>query len=143
MSLEQPEEAFADYGEEEEVHEGEEDGAYDEIEDIKRRVKEMEEENSKLTQIQQSVDKELNSVAYSIDENSMYVRLLSLSSCALKLSLVSAAMLVRSITKRHRRSFERTLHHAEKSNVQPYFVISTLGTPKGKRALIFISYFFT
>lgn len=71
----QPEEAVADYGEgeEDEMHEDEEDDQYAEIEDMKRRVKEMEEENSKLTEIQHSVNKELNSVAYSIDENSMYV----------------------------------------------------------------------
>jgi len=66
-------EEVADYGEDDsEMYADTDVGGGDaEIEDMKRRVQEMENEHEKLTEMQQSVDKQLSSAEQSIDENSM------------------------------------------------------------------------
>lgn len=57
---------------------GEENGGYadgeedPELEEMKRRVQEMEDEQEKLNKLQQQVEKQINSTADSIDENSVY-----------------------------------------------------------------------
>lgn len=60
---------------EEEVDEeaaNDEDGDGAEIEEMKKRVQEMEEEHDKLTKMQQQVEKQINATSDGIDENCMY-----------------------------------------------------------------------
>lgn len=67
-------EEVADYGEDDsDMYAGTDVGAGGdaEIEEMKRRVQEMENEHEKLTEMQQSVDKQLSTAEMSIDENSM------------------------------------------------------------------------
>ena len=70
-------EEVADYGEDDmsnELYAGTDvvaGNGEDDIEEMKRRVQEMENEHEKLEQMQQSVDKQLTSAEQSIDENSM------------------------------------------------------------------------
>ena len=59
---------YAGGGEGDAGGDGEEDP---ELEDMKRRVQEMEDEQDKLTKLQQQVEKQINSAADSIDENSV------------------------------------------------------------------------
>ena len=54
-----------------ELYDGENLGDEVDVEDMKRKVQEMESEHEKLTQMQQSVDKQLTSAEQTIDENSM------------------------------------------------------------------------
>jgi len=42
-----------------------------ELEEMNRRVQEMEEEHAKLSKMQQQVERQMSSVAESLDENSM------------------------------------------------------------------------
>ena len=66
-------EEIADYGEDDnaELYGDTEISGDADIDEMKRRVEEMENENSKLNQMQQSVDKQLTNASDSIDENSM------------------------------------------------------------------------
>jgi predicted transcriptional regulator len=66
-------EEVADYGEDDsEMYAGTDvDGGDDEIEEMKRRVQEMESEHEKLSEMQQNVDKQLSTAEQAIDENSM------------------------------------------------------------------------
>jgi len=63
------------YADEEIVHEtgGDEEGDGAEIEEMKKRVQEMEEEHDKLTKMQHQVEKQINATSDGIDENSIYV----------------------------------------------------------------------
>jgi archaellum component FlaC len=61
------------YGDGDDYEDGGEGGGDDpELEDMKRRVEAMEEEQEKLSKLQQQVEKQLHSAADSIDENSVY-----------------------------------------------------------------------
>ena len=66
-------EEVADYGEDDnvELYGDTEINGDAEIEEMKRKVQDMENESEKLAQMQQSVDKQLTSAADAIDENSM------------------------------------------------------------------------
>lgn len=66
-------EEVADYGEDDnaELYGDTDIGGDAEIEEMKKKVQDMENESEKLAQMQQSVDKQLNSAADAIDENSM------------------------------------------------------------------------
>eukprot|EP01006_Ploeotia_vitrea_P067183 TRINITY_DN96604_c0_g1_i1.p1 TRINITY_DN96604_c0_g1~~TRINITY_DN96604_c0_g1_i1.p1 ORF type:complete len:218 (-),score=23.62 TRINITY_DN96604_c0_g1_i1:65-718(-) len=74
-------EEVADYGEDDlnnELYNGTEgvvngNNGDEDIEEMKRRVQEMENEHNKLEQLQQNVDKQLTSAEQVIDENSVHV----------------------------------------------------------------------
>ena len=57
---------------------------------MKRRVEEMEDEEAKLSKLQQQVDKQISSAADSVDENSMYVRHITCSSATVLCLKVSS-----------------------------------------------------
>lgn len=59
------------YGDEAEEYAGTGNGEDTEIEEMKKRVQEMEEEQEKLTQLQHQVEKQIHTAADSIDENSV------------------------------------------------------------------------
>ena len=64
-------ELYANEGDGEENADYAEDEEDPELEEMKRRVQEMEEEQEKLNKLQQQVEKQINSAADSIDENSV------------------------------------------------------------------------
>jgi hypothetical protein len=73
INLENEEEIYAD----EEIDQSaaatnnDEEGDGAEIEEMKKRVQEMEEEHEKLTKMQHQVEKQINATSDGIDENSM------------------------------------------------------------------------
>ena len=67
----QIDEANADFSEGVEDQEGDDQKYGEDSEEMKRRVAEMEEELLKISNMQQQVERQINSAADKIDENSM------------------------------------------------------------------------
>lgn len=72
LNVENEEEIYADEEiDQSAVTNNDEEGDGAEIEEMKKRVQEMEEEHDKLTKMQHQVEKQINATSDGIDENSM------------------------------------------------------------------------
>ena len=71
INVDNEEELYGDEEIDESATKDDEEGDGAEIEEMKKRVQEMEEEHDKLTKMQHQVEKQINATSDGIDENAM------------------------------------------------------------------------